>query len=59
MESKKAVVSTYEFGLTRAVDAAGLRRDVGWTQEELNLPPATDLPLRAWRQLAADRKSVV
>lgn len=51
LASKRDVVLTYELGLTRVVDAAGLRRQVGWSQEELRLPHATDLPLAAWRRL--------
>ncbi|SOC57822.1 glycosyltransferase [Ornithinimicrobium cerasi] len=49
--SKRDVVFTYELGLTRVVDAAGLRRDVGWTHAELGAPETVDLPLGVWRQL--------
>lgn len=49
--SKRDVVLTYELGLTRALDAAGLSREVGWSAEDLGLPPTGDLTLRAWRPL--------
>ena len=51
LRSKREVVRTYEIGLTLAVDAAGLRREVGWTHEETGQPPTIDLTLHAWRAL--------
>ncbi|AXH96896.1 hypothetical protein [Ornithinimicrobium avium] len=49
--SKREVVLTYELGLTRTIDEGGLTRDVGWTHEELGLPPEADLPLEGWKGL--------
>lgn len=51
LPSKRAVVRTYELGLTRVVDGAGLTRGVGWTHAELGLPESVDLTLHGWRQL--------
>ena len=49
--SKKDVVTTYEIGLTRAVDAAGLSRETGWPQDELGLPRSAVVPFAGWRTL--------
>src|SRR5690606_5320092 len=50
-ESKRAVVKTYEMGLTQIIDRSGLSRAAGWTQAELVVTEATDLPLQQWKQL--------
>ncbi|MCK0111964.1 glycosyltransferase [Ornithinimicrobium sp. F0845] len=50
-ESKRDVVVSYEIGLTQVLEKAGLRREAGWTQEELGLPRETVLPLWAWQSL--------
>jgi hypothetical protein len=36
-DSKRAVIQTYEFGLSALMRSAGLTHEVGWTQESLNL----------------------
>src|SRR5690606_10077507 len=51
LESKRAVVETYEMGLTQTIDRSGLSRAAGWTQAELGVGEATDLPLQQWKQL--------
>ena len=51
LESKSAVVRTYEVGLTETVDRACLSRDVGWSHAELGLPETVDLTLHGWHEL--------
>jgi lipopolysaccharide biosynthesis protein len=42
LDSKEDVIANYERGLTRAIDAAGLRTHVEWPNDALGLPPDAD-----------------
>lgn len=42
LDTKRAVISTYERGLTRAVAAAGLRVHVEWPNADLGLAPSVN-----------------
>lgn len=54
VDSKRAVVETYEMVLARTVDQSGLSRAVGWRQIDCEVPESTDLPLQQWKRLLND-----
>jgi lipopolysaccharide biosynthesis protein len=50
-DTKRAVIQTYEFGLSDAAVAHGLAMDVGWPKDSLGISEATDSVLGAWGQM--------
>ncbi len=47
-ETKKAVIQTYEFGLSELVAEYGLTSEVGWSKQDLGIAETTDSVLGGW-----------
>jgi hypothetical protein len=52
-DTKKAVVQTYEFGLSEVARANGLTTDVGWSKDALGIASSDDSALGAWARMLA------
>ncbi len=52
-ETKRAVNSTYEFGLSRLVRQHALSMEVGWSKDVLGLSESTDSVLGGWARMLA------
>ena len=52
-ETKKAVIQTYEFGLSDLVQQHGLTAEVGWPKEDLGIERMTDSVLGGWARMLA------
>jgi hypothetical protein len=50
-ETKRAVIQTYEFGLSEVVQQHGLTSEMGWTKETLGIDRMTDSVLGAWARM--------
>ncbi|MBF4768356.1 hypothetical protein ISU10_11315 [Nocardioides agariphilus] len=52
-ETKKAVIQTYEFGLSQLVQQHGLSAEVGWSKEALGISSSADSVLGGWARMLA------
>ena len=52
-ETKRAVIETYEFGLSNLVRDHGLTAEVAWSKEALGFDVSTDSVLQGWPLLLA------
>ena len=52
-ETKRAVIQTYEFGLSNLVQQHGLTTDTGWSKEALGIDRTTDSVLGGWPRMLA------
>jgi lipopolysaccharide biosynthesis protein len=50
-DTKKAVIQTYEFGLSELVHSHGLSAEVGWTKDALGIPDSADSVLGGWARM--------